>query len=213
MNTKDRILDAAERLFARQGVEATSLRAITAQAGVNLAAVNYHFQSKESLLHAVIARRLNPVNEKRLAMLDTCEEAAGDAPLPLDEVLDALLRPVFEMLSGQAKEFTPIMGRIFTESAELTEQVFQKHLAHVAQRFLPAFQRALPDLPLVELLWRLQFVYGVMSQTMGAGRIVKFLAKGQCDTTDVDATMRRVETFLLAGLRAPVPVEVEHAAY
>ena len=213
MTTKDRILDAAERLFARQGVEATSLRAITAQAGVNLAAVNYHFQSKESLLHAVIARRLNPVNEKRLAMLDACEEAAGDGPLPLDEVLDALLRPVFEMLSGQAKEFTPIMGRIFTESAELTEQVFQKHLAHVAQRFLPAFQRALPDLPLVELLWRLQFVYGVMSQTMGAGRIVKFLAKGQCDTTDVDATMRRVETFLLAGLRAPVPVEVEHAAY
>jgi len=137
----------------------------------------------------------------------------GDGPLPLDEVLDALLRPVFEMLSGQAKEFTPIMGRIFTESAELTEQVFQKHLAHVAQRFLPAFQRALPDLPLVELLWRLQFVYGVMSQTMGAGRIVKFLAKGQCDTTDVDATMRRVETFLLAGLRAPVPVEVEHAAH
>jgi AcrR family transcriptional regulator len=213
MKTKDRILDAAERLFARQGVEATSLRAITAQAGVNLAAVNYHFQSKESLLHAVIARRLNPVNEKRLAMLDACEEAAGGGQLPLDEVLDALLRPVFEMLSGQAKEFTPIMGRIFTESAELTEQVFQKHLAHVAQRFLPAFQRALPDLPAVELLWRLQFVYGVMSHTMGAGRIVKFLAKGQCDTTDVDATMRRVETFLLAGLRAPVPAEVEHAAH
>jgi AcrR family transcriptional regulator len=213
MNTKDRILDAAERLFARDGVEATSLRAITAQAGVNLAAVNYHFQSKESLLHAVIARRLNPVNEKRLAMLDACEESAGDGPLPLDEVLDALLRPVFEMLTGQAKEFTPIMGRIFTESAELTEQVFQKHLAHVAQRFLPAFQRALPDLPQVELLWRLQFVYGVMSHTMGAGRIVKFISKGQCDTTDVEATMRRVETFLLAGLKAPVAVEVEHAAH
>jgi AcrR family transcriptional regulator len=213
MKTKDRILDAAERLFARQGVEATSLRAITAQAGVNLAAVNYHFQSKESLLHAVIARRLNPVNEKRLAMLDACEEAAGDGPLPLDEVLHALLRPVFEMLSGRAKEFTPIMGRIFTESAELTEQVFQKHLAHVAQRFLPAFQRALPDLPLVELLWRLQFVFGVMSHTMVAGKIVRFLAKDQCDTTDVEGTMRRVETFVLAGLQAPVPVEVEHAAH
>ena len=213
MKTKDRILDAAERLFARNGVEATSLRAITAQAGVNLAAVNYHFQSKESLLHAVIARRLNPVNEKRLAMLDACEEAAGDGPLPLEPLLQALLRPVFEMLSGQAKEFTPIMGRIFTESAELTEQVFQKHLAHVAQRFLPAFQRALPDLPLVELLWRLQFVFGVMSHTMLAGRIVKFLAKGQCDTTDAEGTMKRVETFVLAGLKAPVPVEVEHAAH
>ena len=213
MNTKDRILDAAERLFARDGVEATSLRSITAQAGVNLAAVNYHFQSKESLLHAVIARRLNPVNEKRLAMLDACEAVAGAGPLPLEPVLDALLRPIFEMLSGQAKEFTPIMGRIFTESAELTEQVFEKHLAHVAKRFLPAFQRALPDLPLVELLWRLQFVYGVMSHTMGAGRIVQFLAKGQCDMADGEATMRRVETFLLAGLKAPVHAEVEHAAH
>jgi AcrR family transcriptional regulator len=213
MTTKDRILDAAERLFGENGVEATSLRAITAQAGVNLAAVNYHFQSKESLLHAVIARRLNPVNEKRLAMLDACEENAGDGPLPVEQVLDALLRPIFEMLSGQAKAFTPIMGRIFTESAELTEQVFEKHLAHVARRFLPAFQRALPDLPYVELLWRLQFVYGVMSHTMGAGRIVRFLAKGKCDTTDVEATMRRVEVFLLAGLKAPVPVEAEHAAH
>jgi AcrR family transcriptional regulator len=213
MTTKDRILDAAERLFAHNGVEATSLRSITALAGVNLAAVNYHFQSKESLIHAVIARRLNPVNERRLAMLDACEEAAGDGPLPIEQVLDALLRPVFEMLTGQAKEFTPIMGRIFTESAELTEQVFQKHLAHVAHRFLPAFQRALPDLPLVELLWRLQFVYGVMSHTMGAGRIVQFISKGQCDTTDVEGTMRRVETFLLAGLKAPVPAEVEHAAH
>lgn len=213
MNTKDRILDAAERLFARKGVEATSLRAITAQAGVNLAAVNYHFQSKESLLHAVIARRLDPVNQKRLAMLDACEEAAGAGPLPLEEVLDALLRPVFEMLSGQAKEFTPIMGRIFTESVELTEQVFEKHLAHIAHRFLPAFQRALPDLPPVELLWRLQFVYGVMAHTMGAGRIVQFISKGQCDATDVEGTMSRVETFLLAGLRAPVPVGVEHAAH
>jgi hypothetical protein len=117
------------------------------------------------------------------------------------------------MLSGQAKAFTPIMGRIFTESAELTEQVFQKHLAHVARRFLPAFQRALPDLPQVELLWRLQFVFGVMSHTMGAGRIVHTISKGQCDVTDVEGTMRRMETFLLAGLRAPVAVEVEHAAH
>ncbi|HEX4595673.1 MAG TPA: TetR/AcrR family transcriptional regulator [Bryobacteraceae bacterium] len=215
MTTKDRILNAAERLFAQNGVEATSLRSITTQASVNLAAVNYHFQSKESLIHAVIARRLDPVNEQRLAMLDACEAAAGDGPLPLEPVLDALLRPIFEMLSGQAKEFTPIMGRIFTESAELTEKVFQKHLAHVARRFMPAFQRALPDLPPVELLWRLQFVFGVMSHTMGAGRIVQFISKGQCDTTDVEATVKRVETFLLAGLRAPVPApaEVEHAAH
>jgi AcrR family transcriptional regulator len=211
-NTKERILDAAEQLFARNGVDATSLRTITAQAGVNLAAVNYHFQAKESLLHAVIARRLNPVNERRLAMLNACEEAAGNGPLPLEEVLDALLRPVFEMFRD-AKEFAPIMSRIFTESKELTEQVFDKHLAHVARRFLPAFQRSLPDVPEVELLWRLHFVFGVMSHTMAGARVIQFISKGQCDTTDGEATMRRVEAFVLAGLRAPVPAEVESAVH
>src|SRR5215472_3794191 len=100
MNTKTKILNTAERLFAHHGVEATSLRAITAEAGVNLAAVNYHFQSKEALLHAVIARRLDPINQRRLAMLDACEGAAGDGPLPPAQVLDALLRPVLEILSG-----------------------------------------------------------------------------------------------------------------
>ncbi len=213
MTTKDRLLDAAERLFAHNGVEATSLRAITAEAGVNLAAVNYHFQSKEALLHAVIARRLNPVNEKRLAMLSACEASARASALPLEPVLDALLRPVFELLSGPGKEFTPLIGRIFTESAELTEQVFQKHLAHVAQRFVAAFQRALPDLPLVELLWRLQFVFGVMSHTMSAGRIMRIISNGKVDTTDAEATLKRIEAFVLAGLNAPVPAEVEHATH
>lgn len=80
MTTKDRILDAAERLFARDGFDATSLRAITAEAKVNLAAVNYHFQSKEALVQAVIGRRLGPINVRRLELLDGYEaEAAGGA--------------------------------------------------------------------------------------------------------------------------------------
>src|SRR5271166_1991773 len=97
MTTKDRILDAAERLFARDGIEATSLRTITAEAGANLAAVNYHFQSKDALVKSVVARRVCPVNERRLALLDACEAAAGDGPLPVEQVLDAFLRPVMEL--------------------------------------------------------------------------------------------------------------------
>ena len=81
MNTKDRILDSAERLFARDGFEATSLRAITAEANVNLAAVNYHFQSKEALVQTVIGRRMGPVNAQRLALLDAYEAEASDATL------------------------------------------------------------------------------------------------------------------------------------
>ncbi len=213
MTTKTRILDAAERLFAHRGIEATSLRIITGEAGVNLAAVNYHFQSKEALLHAVIARRLDPVNQRRLAMLDACEEAAGNGPLPLHSVLDALLRPVLEMLAGPAKEFAPMMSRIFTESSDLTERVFQKHLSHVTARFFPAFERAIPHLPRTELFWRLLFTMGAVAHTIGGARVLRTISGGVCDSSDVEATIQRLETFLIAGLQAPAPEEVQHAVH
>ena len=213
MTTKDRILDTAERLFARDGIDATSLRTITAEAGVNLAAVNYHFQSKEALMHAVISRRLDPLNAKRLALLESIEADAGNAPLPLNKVLDALIGPVFEMLRGPGKVFAPMMGRILWESSELSQKIFQKHLAHVAARFFTAFERALPDLPRVELYWRLLFVFGTVSHTIGAANVLQGISGGACDPSDVEGTLRRLEAFLLAGLKAPVPVEVEHAAH
>jgi len=214
MNTKDRILDTAERFFAHHGFEATSLRTITAEAGVNLASVNYHFQSKEALLHAVIARRLDPVNEKRLALLDACEVEAGSGPLPLKRVVDALLRPVIEMMRGPAKEFAPMMSRLFTESSDLTARVFQRHLAHVSARFLPALQRALPHLPPEELYWRMLFTMGAVAHTIGGAKVVRVLSNGRCDPSDVDSLFPRLESFLLAGLQAPVPEGViQHAAH
>ena len=211
MTTKDRILATAERLFARDGVEATSLRTITTEAGVNLAAVNYHFQSKEALMHAVIARRLDPLNVKRLALLDAIEAEAGNGPLPVDQVLDALIGPVFEMLRGPGKVFAPMMGRILWESSELSEKIFQRHLAHVAARFFSAFERALPNLPRVELYWRMLFVFGTVSHTIGGANVLRAISAGECDASDVAGTLRRLEAFLLAGLQAPVPVEVQHA--
>ena len=213
MTTKDRILDTAERFFAHHGFEATSLRTITAEAGVNLAAVNYHFQSKDALLHAVIARRLDPVNERRLAMLDACEVEAAGGPLPLNRVLDALLRPIVEMMRGPEKAFAPMMSRLFTESSELTAKVFQKHLAHVSARFIPALQRALPQLPPQELYWRMLFTLGAVAHTIGGAKLVRVLSNGQCDPSDIESLFPRLEAFLMAGLQAPVPEEVQYAAH
>src|SRR5579863_8623986 len=151
MTTKDRILDSAERLFARDGFEATSLRAITAEANVNLAAVNYHFQSKEALVQAVIGRRMGPVNAQRVALLDAYEAAAGESPVPLERLLDAFLRPVVEMVGSHAHEFVPLIGRLYTEPGEFAVRLFRQQFEHLARRFVPALQRALPELPRVEL--------------------------------------------------------------
>src|ERR1700688_243243 len=91
VDTKTRILDAAEKLFGQNGFDATSLRDITTEADVNLAAVNYHFQSKESLVEATILRCSSPVNDRRLAMLD----AAGPKPT-VEQILEAFVGPVLE---------------------------------------------------------------------------------------------------------------------
>jgi AcrR family transcriptional regulator len=211
MTTKDRILNAAERLFARDGIEATSLRTITAEAGVNLAAVNYHFQSKDALVTAVIMRRVGPVNEQRLALLEACEREAGDGPLPLERVMDAFVRPVVEIYGSRAREFAPMLGRLYTEPSEYLEKIFESKIEPVAERFIQAYQRALPGLPRNELVWRLHFSMGAIGHTLAASHILRMLSDGQCDPSDVEGTVKRLEAFMLAGLTAPV-AEVEHHA-
>ncbi len=211
MTTKDRILDTAERLFARDGIEATSLRTITTEADVNLAAVNYHFQSKDALVRAVIARRVVPVNQRRIELLEACERAAGDGRLPIEGVLDAFIRPVLEIYATRAREFTPLMGRMYTEP-EFAARIYKEHMEPVATRFIVAYQRALPELPRVELLWRLHFSIGALGHTMGASHVLRMFSDGACDPSDVEGTLRRLEAFMIAGLTAPV-TEVEHAMH
>jgi AcrR family transcriptional regulator len=217
MTTKDRILDTAEHLFARDGFDATSLRAITAEAGVNLAAVNYHFQSKEALVQAVIGRRMGPVNARRLALLDAYEAEAGGAPVPLEKIMDAFLRPLLEIVGTHAREFAPLVGRIYTEPGDFTERLFKDQFQALALRFIPAFQRALPELPLTELYWRLHFSIGAMAHTMGAASMLRIFSRGLCDPSDADGTLARMKTFVLAGLTAPVSapvsIEVQHASH
>src|ERR1700730_3131631 len=166
--TKDRILDAAERLFAIQGFEATSLRAITAEAGVNLAAVNYHFQSKGALLRAVIARRIGPVNRRRLELLDAWETTRTR---DLHGLIQAFMIPAIELKRTNARNFLPLLGRMYTEPGEFVEHVFKDHLREVSQRFIAAFQGALPQLSREEVIWRIHFMLGIMCHILARAHI------------------------------------------
>src|ERR1044071_1067563 len=141
--TKNRILDAAERLFAEHGFDATSLRDITAEAGVNLASANYHFRSKEALILAVFARRLGPLNTKRLEMLDRAEADAGDAAPCLTRVIEAMVRPVLEM---RGSPFLPLFGRVYASPGPFVRDVLGANMTEIARRFTQAFRRALPDI-------------------------------------------------------------------
>lgn len=194
-DTKSRILDTAEKLFGSNGFEATSLRDITAGAQVNLAAVNYHFQSKDSLIDAVIARRIETVNHRRFEMLD----AAGSDPT-IEQILRAFLAPLLEQ---DLSSVVPLMGRMMSDPTQFVERVFKKYLASVSKRFQDAIQKALPELPRGELVWRVHFVAGMMTHVMCWSQVLPEISGGLCDISDRAALIERLVEFASAGFRAP----------
>ena len=208
-DTKDRILDVAEALFAERGFEATSLRAITAGAEVNLAAVNYHFGSKQELIRAVLERRVRPMNEERLRLLDACEAEADDGKPALESILGAFLKPPFEMCrhqNGGGAVIVRLFGRTYTEPSDELWKLFIEQFREVLERFVSALSRALPELPRRELFWRMHFMVATMIQTLADTRRLEVISNGECDPADLNATFERLVPFLAAGLRAPLPV-------
>jgi AcrR family transcriptional regulator len=211
IDTKQRILDTAERLFAERGYDAISLRHIIGEAGVNLAAVHYHFGSKEDLLDEVVLRKVGPLNEARLALLDQAEKEAAGAPVPVETVLKAFLAPT-AATAAQNPNFVKLMGRLVSEGlidriARQRFQIFQP----ILERFVAVLQRSLPALGREELGWRISFMFGAMSRAM-CGEPQIWLTG---DNGDIRDRIDKLIAFLAGGFQAP-PVadapEVEPAA-
>ncbi len=208
-DTKERILDAAERLFAEHGFLATSLRDITQEAGVNLAAVNYHFGSKEALLIAVLERTTTPLNRARLDRLDELEAAAGDAPVPTDQLVRAFLAPLFERWCDWGlsdPKFLKLVGRIHTEVDRELRAKFIEQFDTVFRRFSAAFQRTLPWLDAAQVHWRVLFLIGSMAYTMTWGESI--IATDAGAQRDPEEILEALIQFAAAGLAAPAPQPV-----
>jgi AcrR family transcriptional regulator len=190
--TQGKILDAAERLFAEHGYAGTSLRQIIAAAGVNLAAIHYHFGNKEELLGQLIARKAAPVNAERLGLLDRYEAEAGNAPVAIEKLLQAFLEPALQRVK-EHPDFARLMGRLYGEGLMLG--IAERHFQTVITRFTAAFGRALPELSQQEVALRLQFMVGAMAHTM--------LFASHRFALDGAALTRELVAFLVGGLRAP----------
>jgi AcrR family transcriptional regulator len=168
VDTKDRIIDVAERLFAERGYAATSLRDITGEADANLASVNYHFQSKEGLLSAIVERYVGPINRDRLEALDALEGRAERSP-DLEELLHAFLGPAFmhwRQRGMDGARFMRLAGRMHAETDEKLRAIFLSQFEEVARRFGRAFRRALPHLNEREVQLRTHFLVGAMAHTL-----------------------------------------------
>jgi AcrR family transcriptional regulator len=196
IDTKQKIMDTAVRIFAEQGYGATSLRHIIAEAQVNLAAIHYHFGSKDELLDAVLAERLGPVNQRRLELLAQVETGQAMGPAAVEGILEAFLRPAM-LVAAQNAEFPRMMGRLIGEG--LMPAIARKHFFEAGRRFMAALRRALPDLSEQELAWRVHFLIGAMAHCLCRSpdeRLGKL-------TTESPEMMRELVTFLAAGFRAP----------
>ena len=203
-DTKERIFDAAERLFVERGFSGASLRAVTGEAGVNLAAVNYHFGSKEELLRAVFRRRFGPMNQQRLEELDALEARCSDAAPHVEEVLETLLRPLLApepRRNAHGVGTRALVARLVAEPRHLLRPLLKEEFAEVARRYFVALRRALPEVPVSELLWRFQFATGAINHVV---------AEAVSDQTPLDQhapadTLARMVAFLGAGMRGAVP--------
>jgi len=199
MSTKDRILDAAEKLFGEQGFAATSLRQVIEEAQVNVAAIHYHYGSKDELLEHAMQRKIGPVNEARLALLDQFEAEILPFP-PVEKVLEALLLPPIKALP-KSPGFIKMMGRLHADG--MFPELFRRHFHPVVSRFLAALGRAAPHLSGEELEWRVQSMIGVMASA--------FLRKEPTlNQRDASLLLSRLITFLAAGFHAPPPDETTY---
>jgi AcrR family transcriptional regulator len=210
VDTREALLDAAEALFSEHGIQASSLRMITHQAGANLAAVHYHFGSKEGLVRAVFARRLQPLQEERFRLLEACDLSRGMEGEGIEQVVHAFVAPLVRRMRETpdgAHAFAQLMGRVFSEPSEDVRSMLIHELKPSADRFVDALRQLLPHLSDKELMWRFQFLAGGMGHTVSCQKMVARFSEGLCGDSAPDEMLRYLVTFMASGLRAPATAE------
>ena len=207
-STRQRLIEAAEQLFADHGWRAVSVRAIVAAADVNLAALHYHFGSKEQLLAEIFAARAMPIVAERLRLLAEVE-ASGETPPRLEAILDAFLRPALAIGSDRqsgGRTFVKLRARLAAEPEPFSRKILASAFDDSSSAFLAALTRALPEIPRADLEWRFHFMLGAMFYTMADTGRIQSLTGGRCDPAQVEDALRHIIPFLAAGFRsAPAP--------
>ena len=198
--TKQRILAAAEELFAQHGFDGASLRQVTASAGVNLAAVNYHFGSKSQLIEEIFRHRLDDINGRRLLAL---HKIAGRPETVLEDVIAAYVRPAVELSGeGEGSVFMRVMARAYAEHDDTLRRFLSENYGHVMRQFVAEFGRLLPELGKEDLYWRIDLMTGALTHAMsGFGMIQRKsdIPERQHREKIVEQLLR----FTASGLRHP----------
>ena len=201
-STKDRILGAAEELFAQHGFAATSLRQVTGLAAVNIAAVNYHFGSKENLVNEVFRRRMDEMTARRLQQL---EAAQREHPGQLEPVLAAFIEPALALAQDRngGGAFVRVIARAYAEHNESLRRFLSDQYGHVLRHFGKALAACLPGIDKDTLYWRLDFLAGALTYAMSDFGMIK-RPSGASEATHRARAARELIRFAAAGLQAPL---------
>jgi NodT family efflux transporter outer membrane factor (OMF) lipoprotein len=202
--TRERLLEKAAELFADRGFDSVSLRDLTQAAGVNLAAVNYHFGSKEKLIESLIAGMVNALNEERLMLLDRARAGAGDGVPDVETVLRAFLEPVVKRVKQSAMSeqlFFKLMARCLTDRAQQFPEAMMPQLERVVKEFGAALRHCAPSLDEGRILWRLNFTVSALLNTLMNSELLERLGRGVMGPITGDAILSHLLEFCVAGFR------------
>ncbi|MFV3385777.1 TetR family transcriptional regulator [Pseudomonas sp. NY15364] len=207
--TVERILDAAEQLFAEKGFAETSLRLITSKAGVNLAAVNYHFGSKKALIQAVFSRFLGPFCASLEKELDR-RQAKSDTQVSLEELLELLVEQALAVKPRSGNDlsiFMRLLGLAFSQSQGHLRKYLEEVYGKVFRRYMLLVHEAAPRIPPLELFWRVHFMLGAAAFSMSGIKALRAMAETDFGVnTSIEQVMRMMVPFLAAGMRSETGV-------
>jgi AcrR family transcriptional regulator len=203
-NGKERILDAAEQLFAQRGFYGVSLRDITQAAGVDVALVGYHFGGKRELFTAVFERRAEALNRERLERLEGVRRAAIPGTPALEAIINAFIGPLLERCARGGPGWKSYFALVtyVNNSAEFGPEMMTRHFDPLVGRFIAVMREALPRCPPRELYWGYQFLTGALTLTFAETGRIDQLSGGLCRATDLDSVHERLAPYVAAGLRA-----------
>ena len=200
-STKNKILDAAETLFAAHGFSETSLRVITARAGVNLASVNYHFGSKKILIEAVFERFMTAFTESLMAEMVEMEQKTEE--IEVSSVLSTLVRPLItidRVRPGGSSVFMKLLGRAYAETQGHIRRFAMQRYSHVLTRFTRLLHKASPDTHPSEMFWRLHFMLGAFIFTLAGHEALQEISESDFqESVSVEQIIERLIPFLSAG--------------
>jgi len=200
--TLERILDAAEYLFSKHGLNGVTLRDVAQRVGVHTSLMHYYFVDKRRLFEAVFARRAGTTSSRRLDALDRYEREAGDNPT-VEGALRAFLDTDLDLyISGGEgwRNFAAFAAQVSnsTEGAAMMDL----HFDPVVLKLIGILRKTLPGCSDADIFWGYDFVTGALMHALGRTGRIDRLSGGICKSEDFEAVKERLASFMAAGFIA-----------